>query len=391
MPHDPAKSRELKYASALSFVIALRMMGLFLLLPVFMVLAADVPGYTPQLAGLAVGIYGLTQAALQQPFGWLSDRFGRKPVLLFGLALFAVGGVVAANGETMSALIAGRALQGCGAIAGVAMALAADVTRPERRSIAMAIIGMGIGASFLLSMMLSVPLSIPLGLHGMFWLTAGFAVLGMTVVAFLPAAPQAAAEFAVGSATNMRPVWLLAFSVFLLHAVMTLLFVTLPPLLVREHGLELQAHWKLYVPTMLVSVLIVFPALRRIGARLSEHRYLHSAFLALALATALLPFSPPWLALGAVLTVYFIGFNLLEAGMPAVLSRVTGHRGRGRKMGVYSTFQFLGAFLGGVTGGALLAGVGSAGALLAAGAACLLWGALLAYLSPRLFPTGEAN
>ena len=390
LPADHQKSRELKYASALSFVIALRMMGLFLLLPVFMVLAVDVPGYTPQLAGLAVGIYGLTQAVLQQPFGWVSDRLGRKPVLLFGLALFAAGGALAATGETMLALIAGRALQGCGAIAGVAMALAADVTRPERRSIAMAVIGIGIGASFLLSMMLSVPLSIPLGLHGMFWLTAAFAVTGMVVVALLPAAPRLAAEFEPGSAPDMRPVWVLAFSVFLLHAVMTLLFVTFPPLLVGKLGLELQSHWKLYVPTMLVSVLIVFPALRRIGARLSEHRYLHWGFLALAGTTALLPYSPPWLALGAVLTVYFIGFNLLEAGMPAVLSRVTGARGRGRKMGVYSTFQFLGAFLGGVAGGALLAGFGSGGALLAAGAVCLLWGVLLMYVFKGVFPTGEA-
>lgn len=184
------KTRELRYAATLSGVIALRMMGLFLLLPVFMILAVDVPGYTPLLAGIAVGIYGLTQAVLQQPFGWLSDRWGRKPVLMIGLALFAAGGVIAATVETMPALIAGRALQGCGAIAGVAMALAADVTRPERRSVIMAVIGVGIGASFLVSMLASVPLATLLGLRGLFWLTAAFAVAGMVLVATVPRVPR---------------------------------------------------------------------------------------------------------------------------------------------------------------------------------------------------------
>jgi len=379
----------MRYAATLSGVIALRMMGLFLILPVFMVLAVDVPGYSPLLAGIAVGIYGLTQAVLQQPFGWLSDRWGRRPVLLLGLALFAVGGVIAATVETMPALIAGRALQGCGAIAGVAMALAADISRPERRSIIMAMIGMGIGASFLLSMLLSVPLATLVGLRGLFWLTAAFAVVGMALVMTVPRVTPLHEVSGGPEVKNMRPVWLLALSVFLLHMVMTLLFVTFPPMLVNKFGLALADHWKIYVPTMLLSVIIVFPALRRIGSSLSEHRFLPGAFLALAVALMALPFSGQWLLLVAVVTLYFLGFNLLEAAMPSILSRVTGSRGRGRKMGLYSTFQFIGAFVGGVAGGWLLSSLGSEAALLSAGVICLLWSFLMMRLTPGFFPTGE--
>jgi MFS family permease len=382
---------ELRYAATLSAVIALRMLGLFLILPVFMVLAVDIPGFTPQSAGLAMGVYGLTQALLQQPFGWLSDRWGRRPVLLLGLALFALGGIMAALAESMPALIAGRALQGCGAIAGVAMALAADVTRPQRRPLVMAMIGIGIGASFLASMALSVPLAMLLGLGGLFWLTVAFALAGVALVLTVPSSPRRVVEEPGAPQVSIIPVWLLSLSVFLLHAVMTLLFVTLPPMLVDDFGLPLAAHWKLYVPTMFLSVLIMLPVLRRVGASLSEQRLLPWAFVALAGSLGLLPLGGVWPVLAALITVYFLGFNLLEAGMPALLSRLTGSRGRGRRMGLYSTFQFLGAFSGGVAGGSLLGSVGSAPALAAAGVVCLGWGVLLGLLSKRFFPTGAAG
>jgi MFS family permease len=385
------RTRELRFAATLSAVIALRMLGLFLILPVFMVMAAGMPGFTPQAAGLAVGIYGLSQALLQQPFGWLSDRWGRRPVLLLGLALFAAGGVVAALAESMDWLIAGRALQGCGAIAGVAMALAADVTRPQRRPLVMALIGIGIGGSFLASMALSVPLALLLGLGGLFWLTVVFALVGMALVMTVPRRPVVVVEALPAQGSSMVPVWLLSLSVFLLHGVMTLLFVTLPPMLVSGFGLELSTHWKLYVPTMFLSVVIMLPILRKVGKSLSEQRLLPWAFVALALSVGLLPFGQQWLMLAGLVTVYFLGFNLLEAAMPALLSRITGSRGRGRRMGLYSTFQFLGAFAGGVTGGWLLARYGSAAALAAAGAVSLAWGIALHLLSKRFFLTGAAD
>jgi MFS family permease len=383
-------ARELRYAATLSAVLALRLMGLFLILPVFMVLAVDMPGYSPQAAGLAMGIYGLTQASLQQPFGWLSDHWGRRPVLLLGLALFAVGGLVAALAENMAWLIFGRALQGCGAIAGVALALAADLTRPQRRPLIMALLGIGIGSAFLASVGLSVPLAMLLGLNGMFWLTVGFAIAGMALVLTVPRTPPVIVESHSDESVSKAPILLLSLSVFLLHGVLTLLFVALPPMLVGQFGIELGDHWTLYLPGMLVSVIIVLPILRRVGAALSERRLLPWSFIAMAAAVGLLPIAAGWTGLVALIMLYFVGFNLLEASMPALLSRVTGSRGRGRRLGVYSTFQFLGAFGGGVAGGWLLGGFGSGPALVAAAAICLFWGVALILAGQRFFLTGGA-
>lgn len=236
MVSDPVNRSELRLAITLAGIIALRMLGLFMILPVFMILARETPGFTPLLGGLAVGVYGLTQAIFQQPFGWLSDSWGRRRVLLLGMGLFALGGVVAAMAETMTGLIVGRCLQGSGAIAGVAMAFAADQVRPARLPVTMALIGMGIGGAFLLSMVLAVPLANWIGLTGIFWLTAALAVLGMGLILTTPGKAAPIMETVDPGTSRPSVVWLLSGSVFLLNAVMTQLFVVLPGILVDGFG-----------------------------------------------------------------------------------------------------------------------------------------------------------
>ena len=365
-------SIELRTGLTLASIIAFRMLGLFMILPVFMLLAADMPGFSPAKAGLAVGVYGLTQAILQQPFGRLSDRFGRRPVMLAGLALFAAGGVVAALADSIEMVIAGRALQGCGAIAGVALAFAADHARAQNRSVIMAIIGMGIGASFLLSMMVSVPLSTLLGLKGLFWLTAILGGLGMLLIMTLPA-EHIRKEDDLQESGRSSTIWLFALSVFLLHAVMTLLFVVLPGMLVTKFGFELEFHWRIYVPSMLGSVILVFPLLRRIVASKQEKRAMPLAFLVLGGALGLMSLGLSLIAMMVFAMAFFLAFNLLEAAMPSVVSQLSGTVGRGRKIGLYTTFQFLGAFAGGLGGGWLLGYSGDVLALSVAGLLCTSW------------------
>ncbi len=368
--------RELRTGVTLASVISFRMLGLFMILPVFMLLAADIPGYTHARAGIAIGIYGLTQAVLQQPFGKLSDRFGRRPVMFIGLALFAAGGAVAALANSMTYLIVGRALQGCGAIAGAALAFAADHTRSNNRSVVMAIIGMAIGTSFLLSMIISVPLATLLGLKGLFWLTAIFGVAGMALVVTLPSQRPEHGDVLQdeGQPGSVMPY---ALSVFLLHASMTLLFVVLPGMLVKQFDFALEHHWRIYVPSMVGSALLVFPLLRHLSVQQKERGAVPLAFLVLGLSLGLMSISGSVMTIVFVALAFFLAFSLLEATMPSLVSRLAGTADRGHKMGLYTSFQFLGAFAGGALGGWLLGHSGPVVTLSAAGLVCAAWAVLL--------------
>jgi len=231
-------------------------------------------------------------------------------------------------------------------------------------------------------MMIAVPLSTLLGLSGLFWLTAVLGVLGMLLVFSLPAAVVTKEEVLQQSG-NSTTVWLFALSVFLLHAVMTLLFVVLPGMLVSKFGFELEYHWRIYVPSMLASVMLVFPLLRRMAARKQEINAMPVAFLALGGALGLLSLSGSLAAILVFTLVFFLAFNLLEAAMPALVSQLAGTTGRGRKMGLYTTFQFLGAFAGGLGGGWLLGLGGDVVTLSVAGLLCALWAiAMLVWLRP---------
>lgn len=367
---------------ALASIYALRMLGLFMLLPVLAIYAETLPGSTPLLIGLAVGVYGLTQACLQIPFGLLSDRIGRKPVISAGLLLFALGSVVAALSTGIAGLLIGRALQGAGAVAAAIMALLADLTREEKRTQAMAIIGMTIGASYMVAMVAGPALAGVMGVPRLFLLIAVLALLVQIVLWRLVPNPLMVrhhrdTEFTPG---NIAPtltdprLWRLDLSIFLLHLVMTANFVVLPGVLTGEAGLPVAHHWYVYLPVMILAVIAMVPLV--IVAE--KYRKLKPVFLA---AIALQLFAEGLLYEGgdhfpvlvAGLWLYFVGFNVLEALLPSLVSRSAPVTQKGTALGVYSTAQFLGAFAGGALAGYASGLWGAQGVFMAAGVILAVW------------------
>jgi len=363
---------EWRASLALSVLYGLRMLGLFIILPVFAVYAERLPGGDNRiLIGIAIGIYGLTQAILQIPFGWASDRFGRKPVMYFGLLLFALGSFVAAFATDIWLVILGRTVQGAGAISAVVIALTADLTRESQRSKAMAIIGSTIGIAFALSLIAGPPLNAAIGLSGIFAMTGVLALLALGVVRFLvpePAQRVAAADEAADE--NRRPVrgrfWSdlaavfaipelrrINFGVLVLHALLTALFLVVPVSL-RDAGMSVVDHWHVYWPAMLASFVVLVPAIGYAeGRQRVKQVFLASIVLTLGSLGGFLLTLDSVLGTGLALAAFFIGFNVLEALLPSLVSRLAPRPLRGTAIGVYSSIQFLGIFLGGALGGIL--------------------------------------
>ncbi len=372
---------ERRASGTLASIFALRMLGLFLVLPVFAIEARRYPGGDdPALIGLAMGIYGLTQGVLQIPFGVASDRLGRKRVIVFGLLVFALGSVLAASADSLMGLLAGRALQGAGAVSAAVTALLADLTRDTVRTKAMALVGASIGLVFALSLVLSPLIAAYIGLSGLFALTALLALLGVVVIIWaVPAEPHALKDAARGGLLQVlrNPALLrLNFGVFVLHAVQLAMWVAIPAFLVQA-GLASDDHWRVYLPAVLGSFVLMggllFPLERR--------GFLRAVFLASIALIALVQVVLLWVSSGApsiaalawLLFAFFCGFNVLEATQPSLVSRIAPVASRGAAMGVYNTLQSLGFFVGGWLGGQLVKSHGTQGLFLSCAGLMALW------------------
>ena len=362
---------ERRTVGSLALLYSFRMLGLFMVLPLLALYAADMPGATPAMLGLALGIYGLSQAALQIPLGWLSDRIGRKPVIVAGLLVFALGSLVAAQADTAAGIVLGRFLQGAGAIASTVMAMVADLTSEEQRTKAMAIVGASIGASFAIALVLGPVVAASGGLEAVFYLTAVLALLGIAVVLLRVPTPARLIEHEEVGARGVhvtraladRQLLRLNFGVFTLHFILMACFLLVPTILEGSLQVARGDHWQVYLPALLLSLLGMLPLMRLAekGGRLRE---VFPAAIALVLV-ALLGFA--FTAAGPLfyvsLWLFFVGFNYLEATLPSLVSKAVFAGGRGTAMGIYSSCQFLGAFVGGAGGGYVLQHWGAMGLL----------------------------
>ncbi|ENX11541.1 MULTISPECIES: MFS transporter [Acinetobacter] len=346
---------------ALSSIFALRMLGLFMIIPVFSVAGQSYKYATPALIGLAVGIYGLTQAILQIPFSLIADRYSRKPLVVLGLLLFALGGAIAAMSDTIYGVIIGRAIAGGGAVSAVVMALLADVTREENRMKAMAVMGMSIGLSFVVAFTMGPWVTGLVGISGLFWVTT---VMGLAAIAMLLMVPKVTRHhknFQQGYLEQLKQVLKMGdlnrlhISVFTLHLLLTAMFIYVPSQLIEVAELPLSSHGWVYLPLLVVSLFFAFPSI----VLAEKYRKMRSIFLTaiggiiLGLLIMIFGFESKYVLIGG-LGLFFIAFNVMEALLPSWLSKAAPIQSKATAMGVNASSQFLGAFFGGIIGGQLL-------------------------------------
>ena len=372
---------EKKAAFSLATVFGLRMLGLFMILPVFAIYGEQLSGYSPIWLGLAIGAYGLTQALLQIPMGILSDKYGRKPIILAGLVVFLIGSVIAAMSDTIYGVVIGRAVQGMGAIASAILALAADLTREEQRPKVMATIGMFIGLSFTLAMILGPIVAELFGLSGLFWTIAILTVFAMVMIQFMvpnsvnkaPKGDSVALPEQISKLIRHPQLSRLNWGVFILHMALTACFVTLPKQFVAS-GLALENHWQLYLPALLGSFFLMVPFMIIAIKKQKEKQMFSVAVALLTLALTFLWLLPSgfW-SLVLSVVMFFTAFNYLEATMPSILSRIAPAGVKGSVMGIYSSSQFIGAFVGGLLGGFIASEYGEQTIFLVMAIASFIW------------------
>ena len=385
---------ELRAGISLAGVFGLRMLGLFLILPVFAVHAPRLSGGDNlTLVGIARGAYGLSQAILQIPFGMASDRWGRKPVIYLGLVIFAAGSVLAGASSDIWTAIAGRTLQGAGAVSSVVVALAADLTREQHRTKIMAMIGATIGLAFAVSLVAAPVLYQSIGMSGLFFLTGALCIAAIGVVkGLVPEAPPPAPRPADAKRNEVLQPELLRLNlgIFVLHLVQMAMFVVVPRLLV-EAGMPLPKHWQLYLPVVLISFVIMAPPIWYADRRNRPKPVLLGAIALLAAVEVFFMLGESVLAYGAALLAFFVAFNVLEAMLPSLVTRIAPAHARGRAIGVYNTTQTLGLFFGGFAGGWLAEHYGATAVFAACAALSALWLAAASAMRPPGAPVNELS